>query len=61
MAVYTSQSSQGVIWLYCIINKQSVTNLRSTNSVRYELACVSVEQYNIASYNLLNSVNILVL
>ena len=29
-AVNTSQSSQGVIWMYCIINKQSVTNFRST-------------------------------
>jgi len=44
-AVNTSQSSKGVIWMYCIINKQSFSNLRSTNSVRYELACVSVVQY----------------
>ena len=58
-AVNTSQSSQGVILMYCVF-KKSVTNFRSTNSIRYELAFVSVAQYNTASYKLLNSVNHLV-
>jgi len=40
--------------MYCVVNKQSVTNFRSTNSARYELACASVAQYNTLSQNLLN-------
>ena len=47
--------------MYCVINKYGVTNFRSTNSGQYELACASVAQYNTSSYNLLKSVNILVL
>ena len=50
-AVNTSHSSQGVICMYCVINKKGVINFRSLNSVQYELACTSVAQYSTSSYN----------
>ena len=47
--------------MYCGINKQGVTNFRSTNSAQYELACASIAKCNTSSYISLKSVNILVL
>jgi len=59
---YTHLNPHTEFFKYCVINNNRLSSILVQRTVlNTKLVCVSVAQYNTTSYNLLNSVNILVL